>query len=92
MIGIGLYYKTGYFRQQLSSDGRQLEFYPENHWYDLPMNLVTDAEGNGVKLKMMLGPSEEVTYQIWKAKVGRTPLSLDTNVGLSNPSYHRKTL
>jgi glycogen phosphorylase len=91
MTGIGLYYKTGYFRQQLGSDGRQLEFYPVNHWYDLPMELACDAKGNGIKLKMQIG-KEDVNFQIWKVNVGRNPLYLlDTDVEGNTPDLRKIT-
>lgn len=91
MIGVGLYYKTGYFRQQLSKDGKQLENYPVNHWYDLPIEQACDATGAPVKLSMAIGP-HHVVYQVWKVNVGRNPLYLlDTDVEENAPELKKIT-
>ena len=43
LIGVGLLYQQGYFRQKLSSDGWQQESYPENDFYNLPIQLERDG-------------------------------------------------
>ena len=45
LIGLGLLYQQGYFRQFLNPDGWQQERYPMNDFYTLPLEPVKDAEG-----------------------------------------------
>ena len=45
LIGVGLLYRSGYFRQSLSLDGWQLEHYPVLDPQGLPLQLLTDADG-----------------------------------------------
>ena len=46
LVGVGLMYQKGYFRQYLNIDGWQQEVYIENDFYNMPVELVKDAEGN----------------------------------------------
>ncbi|MCP4685504.1 MAG: glycosyltransferase family 1 protein [bacterium] len=80
MVAMGLLYRYGYFRQFLSSDGWQQERYQENDWYHMPVQLVKDAEGQALKVTVMLN-QVPVRIQIWKVSVGLIPLYLlDTNI------------
>ena len=45
LVGVGLLYRQGYFRQYLNIEGWQQEFYPENDFYNLPLRLERDAAG-----------------------------------------------
>ncbi len=79
LVGVGLLYLHGYFRQRINRDGWQQESYPENDFYTMPIRLVQDEEGRDVTVIVdILGRNVEVG--IWKAQVGRVPLYLlDTN-------------
>src|SRR5690606_31427811 len=80
LVGVGLFYHEGYFRQQLSPDGWQLEEYTPLDVASMPVEAVRDA--NGVQLSVPL-PFEgrNVRAVIWKVEVGKTPLYLlDTNI------------
>lgn len=80
LIGIGLLYQQGYFRQYLSPDGWQQERYPTNDFYTLPVQPVRDPEGQPLKVSVKL-PTGPVTIQVWQMNVGRVKLYLlDTNV------------
>jgi starch phosphorylase len=80
MVAIGLLYRYGYFRQFLSTDGWQQERYEENDWYHMPVDLVKDENGQPVRVSLVLD-NVPVQIQIWKVKVGLTPLYLlDTNI------------
>src|SRR5215472_15161972 len=80
LIGLGLLYQQGYFRQLLNPDGWQQERYPMNDFYTLPLETVKDAEGNDLKVAVKL-PTGDVTIQVWKLDVGRITLYLlDTNI------------
>ena len=80
LVGVGLLYQQGYFRQYLNADGWQQERYPENDFFTLPLQQERDAANNVVKVKVEL-PGRSVTAQIWKVNVGRIRLFLlDTNI------------
>jgi starch phosphorylase len=80
LIGLGLLYQQGYFRQLLNPDGWQQERYPMNDFYTLPLETVKDADGKDLKVSVKL-PTGNVFIQIWKLGVGRITLYLlDTNI------------
>jgi len=80
LIGLGLLYQQGYFRQFLNPDGWQQERYPMNDFYTLPLLPVKDADGHDLKVRIKL-PTGEVYIQVWKIAVGRiTVYLLDTNI------------
>jgi starch phosphorylase len=80
MVGLGLLYQQGYFRQILNPDGWQQERYPMNDFYTLPLAPVKDASGQDLKVTVKL-PSGSVLIQVWKLYVGRITLYLlDTNI------------
>lgn len=80
LIGIGLLYQHGYFRQYLSTDGWQQETYIENDFANLPITLVKDNSGSPIIQSVMI-MDREVFFYIWKVEVGRNDLYLmDTNI------------
>jgi starch phosphorylase len=80
LVGVGLAYQEGYFRQYLNADGWQGELYPDNDFYNLPLTLVRGADGSPLKVSVDL-PGRALTAQIWRVQVGRVPLYLmDANV------------
>ena len=80
LIGLGLLYQQGYFRQMLNPDGWKQERYPTNDFYTLPLATVKDANGKDLKVSVKL-PTGEVRIQVWKLDVGRIALYLlDTNI------------
>ncbi|HWB86755.1 MAG TPA: alpha-glucan family phosphorylase [Bryobacteraceae bacterium] len=80
LIGVGLLYQQGYFRQMLNPDGWQQERYPMNDFYTMPIMPVKDANDQDLKVTVKL-PTGEVKVQVWKLDVGRITLYLlDTNV------------
>ena len=86
-IGITLFYKEGYFRQYLNQDGWQTENYPLQYPESLPIEKVTDADGNDMIISVNIAQSE-VFAQAWRLKVGRATLYLlDTNISLNEPHY-----
>jgi glycogen phosphorylase len=85
LVGVGLLYRQGYFRQYLNADGYQQESYPENDWYNMPVSICKDTEGNPVVIHMNIGDLP-VAAQVWEVKVGRISLYLlDTNIDENNP-------
>ncbi len=80
LIGIGLLYTEGYFRQYLNADGYQQESYPINDYANLPVTLVREADGSPVKISVPM-PGRNLYAMVWKVQVGRIPLYLlDSNV------------
>ncbi|MDI3315564.1 MAG: glycosyltransferase family 1 protein [Mycobacterium sp.] len=75
LIGVGLYYRSGYFRQSLSADGWQRETYPSLDPQGLPLRLLSDG-GEPVLIELALPDSAQLRARIWVAQVGRVPLLL----------------
>ncbi len=91
IIGVGLLYGAGYFRQSLSRDGWQLETYPSLDPQGLPITALDNADGTPARVSIALPPrgagepgmsqSRTLRAQIWIAQVGRVPLLLlDSNI------------
>jgi glycogen phosphorylase len=81
IIGVGLMYRHGYFRQSLSRDGWQQETYPVIDPDELPLSLLREADGSVAKIVIGLPGQESLTARIWVAQVGRVPLlMLDSDV------------
>jgi starch phosphorylase len=80
LVGVGLMYREGYFRQYLTVDGWQQERYPENDFFNLPLVPELTPEGEPLTIGVPL-PGREVHARIWRLQVGRVPLYLlDTNI------------
>jgi starch phosphorylase len=80
LVGVGLMYRQGYFRQYLNPDGWQQEKYPENDFFNLPLVPELGPDGKPLLISVPF-PSREVHARIWRIQVGRVPLYLlDTNV------------
>jgi starch phosphorylase len=85
LVGVGLLYQQGYFRQYLASDGWQQERYPTNDFYNMAIERVPDHDGQSLRVEVRLA-GEPVLVQVWKATVGRLPLFLlDTNIPENPP-------
>lgn len=85
LVGVGLLYSRGYFRQSLSPDGWQQERYPQYDFYKLPLTLCRDASDKPLRITVEF-PDSEVLIQVWKAKVGRIELYLlDSNLLENSP-------
>ncbi len=83
LVGVGLLYQQGYFRQYLNQSGWQQESYAVNDFYNLPISLVRKPDGQAIVVDVELA-GRTAYAQVWKAQVGRVPLYLlDTNIGLN---------
>jgi starch phosphorylase len=81
LVGVGLFYRSGYFRQGISSDGWQQETYPVFDPDGLPLQVLRDADGQPVQVTLALPADRTLHARIWQARVGRIPLLLlDTDV------------
>ena len=75
LVGVGLLYREGYFRQELNADGWQQERYPELDPHAMPLTLLLDDQGDPLKISVELADARCVA-QLWCAQVGRIPLIL----------------
>ena len=75
VVGIGLLYQEGYFRQAIAADGSQLALYPINDPGQLPITPLRDEEGEWVRIQVHLF-SYSVWVRAWEAQVGRVKLYL----------------
>jgi glycogen phosphorylase len=85
MVGVGLFYRRGFFHQRLDRSGWQNESWTESNPEELPMRLEVDAQGNPRLVHVTLR-GHAVGAQIWHVQVGRVPLFLlDTNLLQNEP-------
>jgi starch phosphorylase len=75
LVGVGLLYRSGYFRQSLGPDGGQRERYPSTDWSDLPLSDQTGPDGAPVVVEVAVG-DETVKAAVRRIQVGRVPLLL----------------
>src|SRR5438874_1370814 len=86
LVGVGLFYQRGYFRQALDETGWQGERYPLNDPTRLPLTLEREASGRTLLVHLELA-GEPIAVRIWRADVGRTRLYLlDTNLEENSPA------
>ncbi len=84
LVGVGLLYRHGYFRQHLDADGWQQEHYPDLNPYSLPLQRL-ERDGAPAMIEVRLA-DRMVACQVWKASVGRVPLLLlDTDLPTNAP-------
>ncbi|GAA2644712.1 alpha-glucan family phosphorylase [Streptomyces vastus] len=76
LIGVGLLYRHGYFRQTLSRDGWQQEHYPVLDPNELPLSLLREQDGTPSQVSLALPGEKSLRARIWRAQVGRVPLLL----------------
>ena len=89
LVGVGLCYREGYFRQYMTPDGWQQERYPDYDFEQLPMQVVRKEDGQALTISVDLAGTALVA-QIWRVRVGRVNLYLlDTNIQ-ENPSELRQ--
>jgi starch phosphorylase len=85
LIGVGLLYQAGYFKQSLSRDAWQQETYPVLDPDGLPLTLLREPSADGIgrplQIALPLPNGRRLLAHIWRADVGRVPLLLlDSNV------------
>ncbi|MFE6678296.1 alpha-glucan family phosphorylase [Streptomyces sp. NPDC057729] len=92
LIGVGLLYRHGYFRQSLSRDGWQQEHYPVLDPNELPLTLMREADGTPSRVVLTLPGGRSLHAHIWQAQVGRVPLlMLDSDVEENAPGEREVT-
>jgi glycogen phosphorylase len=86
VIGIGLLYQEGYFRQIIDASGAQHEVYPFNDPGSMPIQPAQDPDGAWLHIRLDL-PGRSLQLRVWRALVGRVKLYLlDANDPLNSPA------
>ncbi|WP_440709710.1 alpha-glucan family phosphorylase [Herbiconiux sp. YIM B11900] len=81
IIGVGLFYRSGYFSQAISRDGWQEESYPVLDPDGLPLSVLRMADGSPAQIVLALPEDRALYARIWQAQVGRVRLLLlDTDI------------
>lgn len=80
LVGIGLLYRNGYFRQKINSNGQQEAIYPYNDFSTLPVEPVCDSGGSQIIIELEM-PGRILYIAVWRVNVGRTKIFLlDTDI------------
>jgi starch phosphorylase len=86
VVGVGLLYQQGYFRQVIDKDGSQEALYPYNDPGQLPITPVRKPDGEWLRLEIDL-PAYSVKVRVWQVQVGRVKLYLlDSNDASNTPA------
>src|SRR4051794_29389930 len=92
ILGVGLLYRAGYFKQSLNAEGWQQERYPPLDPHGLPLHLLRTDEGAPVEVQVPLPDGRTLHAQVWKAQVGRVPLLLlDSDIESNAPAERNVT-
>jgi starch phosphorylase len=87
VVGVGLLYQHGYFRQSIDRNGAQQALYPYNDPAQMPLTPVRQPNGDWLRLEIML-PGGSVWLRAWQVQVGRLKLYLlDTNDAANLPVH-----
>ncbi len=87
VVGIGLLYQQGYFRQMIDKDGHQLALYPYNDPQQLPISPLCTPDGEWLRIKISL-PGYPLWLRAWEVNVGRGKLYLlDSNDAANMPAH-----
>jgi glycogen phosphorylase len=86
VIGVGLLYQQGYFRQEIDAAGRQQALYPFNDPGQLPIRPLREANGEWLRLAIDF-PGTKLWMRTWQVQIGRAKLYLlDTNDPANTPA------
>jgi len=87
-VGISLFYREGYFQQQINQDNWQIEYYTLLNPANLPLEPVLDAKGQPVVCSVEIELTD-VYFQVWRVNVGRSVVYLLDSNRPENPQHHR---
>ena len=86
IIGVGLLYQQGYFRQHIDRNGEQQEIYPYNDPGQLPITPLRNANGEWLRLLLQL-PGNDIWVRAWQVQIGKVKLYLlDSNDAANIPT------
>lgn len=87
VIGVGLLYQQGYFRQEIDKNGAQQALFPYNDPGQLPITPLRKSNGEWLRLEVAL-PGYSVWLRTWQVQVGRVKLYLlDSNDAANYPAH-----
>jgi starch phosphorylase len=87
VVGVGLLYQQGYFRQVIDKNGEQQALYPYNDPGQLPIAPLRQPDGEWLRLEIAL-PGYSVWLRAWQVQVGRVKLYLlDSNDAANFPAH-----
>jgi starch phosphorylase len=91
VVGVGLLYQQGYFRQVIDKNGEQQALFPYNDPGQLPITPLRQANGEWLRLEISL-PGYTVWLRAWQVQVGRVKLYLlDSNDAVNLPAHRAIT-
>ncbi|MET4782603.1 alpha-glucan family phosphorylase [Glaciihabitans sp. UYNi722] len=92
IIGVGLFYRSGYFAQSISPDGWQQESYPVLDPDGLPLSVLRHPDGTAAQVALALPDGRALYARIWQVAVGRIRLLLlDTDIPENEEALHSVT-
>ena len=87
VVGVGLLYQHGYFRQVIDKDGAQQPLFPYNEPGQLPVTPLRKPDGEWLRFEIVL-PEYSVWLRAWQVQVGRVKLYLlDSNDAANDPAH-----
>lgn len=89
LVAVGIIYKYGYFQQSISTFGDQVAEYHAQKFSQLPIEKVTDSDGNHLQIQIVL-PGRTLHVRVWRCDVGRIPLYLLDTDFAENEENDRK--
>jgi glycogen phosphorylase len=87
-VGISLFYREGYFQQQINQDNWQIEFYTLLNPQNLPLEQVLDTKGQPLVCAVEIEMTD-VYFQVWRVNVGRCVVYLLDANRPENPQHYR---
>ena len=88
VVGVGLLYQQGYFRQMIDKDGAQQALFPYNDPGQLPITPLRHPNGEWLRLEIVL-PDYSVWLRAWQVQIGRVKLFLLDSNDAANFPVHR---
>ncbi len=88
VVGLGILWQQGYFRQALSATGEQIEFFPFNDPGQLPVAPLRNGHGEWVSINLAF-PRRTVHLRVWEVRAGRVRLYLLDANDLMNSAVDR---
>jgi glycogen phosphorylase len=91
LVGVGIFYRKGYFEQQIQQDGTQAAFYPKLNIRQLPIKPVFNAQGERLVVSVPIA-GESIYLQVWAAEIGNVSVYLlDADFDLNQEPHRRLT-
>ena len=91
LVGVGIFWKQGYARQQINKSGRQVDRFKTLDPEDTPLREITGRSGRPLRIRLRFG-ADVVAVRGWRLDVGRVPLILlDTDLAQNKPPARRMT-